>query len=250
MKAIITEEQYNRIVLKEQQLTTSPCKQLRDREIVVVYGDSPYIGPQDIVGTYIPYSLSSPGGFTPRDINTKKVEDIELKEKLENKGYLKDLVKSKDKPKWGLYVFKDELKSSTTRLSNITSSQEIKRMIESCKYPKRVSGGGKIKPWERKGWRPEDIEVPSMNEEIKKDRPTKQQYIQALKDIRPLIPTISHNIIHNKGLEHNNETIISLNKQLFQKAKEGDDTILDELWEIAGTLLMKNAINIITFYTK
>lgn len=89
-----------------------------------------------------------------------------------------------------------------------------------------------------------------LKEEAQKNRPSEKEYIQALKDIRSLIPTISHNIIHNKGLDHNSETIISLNKQLFQKAKEGDDTILDELWEIAGTLVMKNAINIITFYTK
>jgi len=89
-----------------------------------------------------------------------------------------------------------------------------------------------------------------LKEEIKKDIPSEKEYIQSLKDIRSLIPVIAHNIIHNKGLEHNSETIISLNKHLFQKVKEGDDTILDELWEIAGTMVMKNAINIITLYPK
>jgi len=130
VKRVITEQ-------SPPQLPTSPCTQLRDREIVVVYSDSPYIGPQDIVGTYTLPSQTGKGGFTPRDINTKKTEDIELKEKLENKGYLKDLVKSKDKPKWGLYAFKDELKSATTRLSNITSSEEIKRMISNCRNAQR-----------------------------------------------------------------------------------------------------------------
>ena len=123
-------EEANKRILGEEHLPSSRCNQLRDREIVVVYSDSPYIGPQDIVGTYTPTSPRGKGGFTPRDINTKKVEDIMLKEKLEDEGYLKDLVKSKYKPKWGLYVFKDELKNSTTRLSNITSSEEIKRMID------------------------------------------------------------------------------------------------------------------------
>jgi len=122
----------------QQQLPTSPCRDLKDREIVIVYSDSLYIGPQDIVGTYtLPSPSGKVWGFTPRDINTKKTEDILLKEKLEDKGYLKDLVKSKDKPKWGLYVFKDELKSSTTRLSNITSSEEIKRMISNCRNAQR-----------------------------------------------------------------------------------------------------------------
>ena len=127
-----------RVISEQPQLPTSPCRDLKDREIVVVYSDSPYIGPQDIVGTYIPPSPSGGrSGFTPRDINTKKVENIQLKEKLEDKGYLKDLVKSKDKPKWGMYAFKDELKSSTTRLSNITSSEEIKRMISNCRNAQR-----------------------------------------------------------------------------------------------------------------
>jgi len=138
----LTESDIQRIVkrvLNEQpQSPTSPCRQLRDREIVIVYTAPPYIGPQDIVGRYIPPSSSGRGGFTPRDINTKKVEDIELKEKLENKGYLKDLVKSKNKPKWGMYVFKDELKSSTTRLSNITSGKEIKRMIFNCSHKAKI----------------------------------------------------------------------------------------------------------------
>jgi hypothetical protein len=35
-----------------------------------------------------------------------------------------------------------------------------------------------------------------------------------------------------------------------EKVKKGDDKILDEMWELAGSLILKNAINIITFYTK
>lgn len=49
---------------------------------------------------------------------------------------------------------------------------------------------------------------------------------------------------------HNSETMIRLNKEVLEKVKEGDDEVLDKLWEIAGTLIMKNAINTITFYTK
>ena len=41
-----------------------------------------------------------------------------------------------------------------------------------------------------------------------------------------------------------------LNKIILQKVKEGNDEILDEMWELAGSKIMKNAINIITFYTK
>lgn len=134
----------------KQQLPTSPCRKLRGKEIVVVYSDSPYIGPQDIVGTYTLPSASGKGGFVPRELNKKNAFDLDLQMQLEDEGYLKDLVKSKYKPKWGLYAFKDELKSSTTRLSNITSSEEIKRMIFNCRnaqrgIPDRQRAGGYLK---------------------------------------------------------------------------------------------------------
>ncbi len=87
-----------------------------------------------------------------------------------------------------------------------------------------------------------------IKEEIK--RPSEKEFKQALKDILTLIPSLSHQRIHDEGLEHDSETMIRLNKEILEKVKEGDDEVLDELWEIAGTLVMKNAINKITFYTK
>ena len=87
-----------------------------------------------------------------------------------------------------------------------------------------------------------------IKEEIRK--PSEKEFKQALKDIHGLIPSLSHQKIHDEGLEHNSETMIRLNKEILEKVKEGDDEVLDELWEIAGTLVMKNAINKITFYTK
>jgi len=88
----------------------------------------------------------------------------------------------------------------------------------------------------------------TIKEEIK--RPSEKEFKQALKDILTLIPSLSHQRIHDEGLEHDSETMIRLNKEILEKVKEGDDEVLDELWEISGTLIMKNAINIITFYTK
>ena len=73
---------------------------------------------------------------------------------------------------------------------------------------------------------------------------------RALKDISPLIPQLSHKIIHINGLAHNEENMVKLNKELKEKVKIGDDEILDELWELAWSGIMKNAINIITTYTK
>jgi hypothetical protein len=87
-----------------------------------------------------------------------------------------------------------------------------------------------------------------IKEEI--NRPSEEEFKQALKDVRTLAPIISHRIINDEGLEHNQETIIRLNQEIVEKVKKGDDKILDEMWELAGSLILKNAINIITFYTK
>jgi len=87
-----------------------------------------------------------------------------------------------------------------------------------------------------------------IKEEI--NRPSEEEFKQALKDVRTLAPIISHRIINDEGLGHNQETIIRLNQEIVEKVKKGDDKILDEMWELAGSLILKNAINIITFYTK
>lgn len=87
-----------------------------------------------------------------------------------------------------------------------------------------------------------------IKEEI--NRPSEAEFKQALKDVRTMVPIIAHKIIHDKKLGHDTETVIRLNQEILQKVKEGDDEILDEMWELAGTLILKNAINIITFYTK
>ncbi len=87
-----------------------------------------------------------------------------------------------------------------------------------------------------------------LREELNK--PSEDEFKQALKDIMSLIPLISHRILHDENMEHNEETMIKLNKIILQKVKEGNDDILDEMWELAHSLVIKNAINIITFYTK
>ena len=87
-----------------------------------------------------------------------------------------------------------------------------------------------------------------IREEINK--PSESEYNQALKDVMTLIPQISHKILHDENMEHNRENIINLNKEILEKVKMGDDQILDQMWELAGSAVIKNAINIITFYTK
>ena len=87
-----------------------------------------------------------------------------------------------------------------------------------------------------------------IKEEINK--PSESEYNQALKDVMTLIPIISHRILHDENMEHNRENIINLNKEILKKVKMGDDQILDQMWELAGSVVIKNAINIITFYTK
>ena len=82
------------------------------------------------------------------------------------------------------------------------------------------------------------------------NKPSEESYLMALKDVRVLIPVLSHKIIHKNKLNHDDETMIRLNKELFEKVKYGDDEVLDELWEIAGTLVLRNAINVITYYNK
>ena len=87
-----------------------------------------------------------------------------------------------------------------------------------------------------------------LREELNK--PSENEFKQAIKDVKPLIPLISHRILRDENMEHNKENIIKLNKIILQKVKEGNGEILDEMWELAGSMVIKNAINIITFYTK
>ena len=87
-----------------------------------------------------------------------------------------------------------------------------------------------------------------LREELNK--PSENEFKQALKDVRSLIPQISHRILHDENKEHNKENMIKLNKIILQKVEEGNDEVLDEMWELAGSRIIKNAINIITFYTK
>ena len=82
------------------------------------------------------------------------------------------------------------------------------------------------------------------------NKPSENEFKQALKDVMTLIPQISHRILHDENMEDNEENMVKLNKIILQKVKEGNDEILDEMWELAGSKIMKNAINIITFYTK
>jgi len=87
-----------------------------------------------------------------------------------------------------------------------------------------------------------------LREELNK--PSESEFIQAIKDVKSVIPIISHRIIEEEGLEHNEENMVRLNKIILQKVIEGDDEILDEMWNLAGSRVIKHAINIITYYTK
>ena len=87
-----------------------------------------------------------------------------------------------------------------------------------------------------------------LKEELNK--PSEKSFEQALRDVKTIIPIISHRIIDEEGLKHDEETVVRLNKMILQKVKEGNDEVLDEMWEIAGSMIMKHAINIITHYTK
>ncbi len=86
---------------------------------------------------------------------------------------------------------------------------------------------------------------------LKEDqKPSEELFNQAIQDIKPIIPQISHDIIHRKNLEHNEENMVKINQGLLKKVYAGDDDILDKLWDLAGNSLLKNAVNIITAYTK
>ena len=76
------------------------------------------------------------------------------------------------------------------------------------------------------------------------------EYNQALKDVNGLIPLISHEIIHENGLEHTEENMIKLNREIKQKVESGDDYVLDRMWDLAASAVLKHAINVITHYHK
>ena len=76
------------------------------------------------------------------------------------------------------------------------------------------------------------------------------EYHKALKDINVLIPLISHEIIHKNGIEHTEENMVKLNSEIKQKVEQGDDDILDRMWDLAGSVILKHAINVITHYHK
>ncbi len=59
-------------------------------------------------------------------------------------------------------------------------------------------------------------------------KPSEESYLMALKDVRVLIPVLSHKIIHKNKLNHDDETMIRFNKELFEKVKYGDDEVLNE----------------------
>ena len=80
-------------------------------------------------------------------------------------------------------------------------------------------------------------------------KPSEESFNQAIQDIKPIIPQISHDIIHREKLEHTKENIAKINKELLKKVYAGDDDILDKLWDLAGNSLLRNAVNIITAYT-
>ena len=76
------------------------------------------------------------------------------------------------------------------------------------------------------------------------------EYYKAIKDVDVLIPLISHDIIHKNGLEHTEENMVKLNSDIKQKVEQGDDDILDRMWDLAGSAILKHAINVITHYHK
>ena len=80
-------------------------------------------------------------------------------------------------------------------------------------------------------------------------KPSEESFNQAIQDIKPIIPQISHDIIHREKLEHTKENIAKINKELLKKVYAGDDDILDKLWDLSGNSLLKNAVNTITAYT-
>lgn len=98
--------------------------------------------------------------------------------------------------------------------------------------------------------------VENLQESIRKvlreelNKPSESEFKQALKDVMSLIPLISHRILHDENMEHNEEIIVKLNKEILQKVIMGDDEILDEMWDLAGSMVVKHAINVITYYTK
>ena len=61
------------------------------------------------------------------------------------------------------------------------------------------------------------------------------KYQQALKDVNGLISLISS----NEDLK---------DSEIRQKIERGDDDILDKMWDLAGSAVLKNAINVITYY--
>ena len=49
------------------------------------------------------------------------------------------------------------------------------------------------------------------------NKPSEESYLTALKDVKSLIPELSHKIIHKNKLNHDDETMIRLNKELLKK---------------------------------
>ena len=133
-----------------------------------------------------------------------------------------------------------------SRSKHIVTFQDIPKEAIILKY--KGTGSGDVKKWDKNS--------PNLYESIRRilkeetNKPSENEFKQALKDVMPLIPLISHRILHDENVEHNKENMAKLNKIILQKVKEGNDEILDEMWELAGSKIIKNAINIITFYTK
>ena len=81
-------------------------------------------------------------------------------------------------------------------------------------------------------------------------RPSEKEFNEAIKDIMVLIPPISHDIIHDNNLPHDEEIVIRLNQEILQNIKKGNKEMLDKMWEKSWSRVLKYAINTISHYTE
>jgi hypothetical protein len=172
--------------------------------------------------------------------------------KTAQKGYEVNFSDIKDKLKNVDLNFDSLNQDKKIRFINAFKTNQIELPI-AVKFSENdydlVGGNTRLSGLVRKGIDPKIwiVDLTTLKED---NQPSEGSYQQALKDIKPIIPVLSHNLIHQQSLEHNEENMVKLNQKIFDLVKKGDGTILDRLWDLAGNSLLKNAINIITFYHK
>ena len=216
----INKEQVNKYILNKEEPLEEGDVMKKAREIVAKHKEMTEgeEGPEDISDYDRGKIETGKANTLARSINAAIVEvDPELHVETFAKGVAQVL-----KREYGSHLTKEFIAALRDNLRGYEDIvTEADRIVES---------------WKRKNLLKE---TKKKHSKILKENavPSKEEYNQALRDIQGLAGEVAK----NRGESY---------ESVFEKAKAGDDEILDIMWDKAWSQVVKYAINVITAYTR